>query len=96
MLKIQNIMEIKEVLLPWFINFFDKKSASLADKFDTGSGNKNEIKQNKKLAKELDKPIIKKNKKRKVHSFFRDNIWGAGLVNMQSISKFIKGIRFLL
>ena len=34
--------------------------------------------------------------KRKVHSPFIDNIWGADLVDMQLISKFDKGIRFLL
>ena len=41
--------------------FFDKNSASLADKSTTGSGvANNEIKQNLQLAEELHKPIIKK------------------------------------
>ena len=31
---------------------------------------------------------------RKVQSHFIDNIWGAGLADMQLISKFNKGIRF--
>ena len=44
--------------------FFDKKSS--------GSGANNEIKQNIQLADELHKPIIKKLKKRKVYSSFRD------------------------
>ena len=35
-------------------------------------------------------------KKRKVYSSFIDNIWGADLGHMQLISKFNKGIRFLL
>ena len=35
-------------------------------------------------------------KNRKVHSDFRDNIWGADLVDMQLIRKFSKGFRFLL
>ena len=35
-------------------------------------------------------------KNRKVHSDFRDNIWGADLVDMQLICKFSKGFRFLL
>ena len=48
------------------------------------------------LAEELHKPIIKKLKKRKVYSGFKDNIWGADLANMQLISKFNKGFRFLL
>ena len=31
-----------------------------------------------------------------MHSFFKDNIWSVDLDNMQLISKFDKGIRFLL
>ena len=50
----------------------------------------------KELAKELHKPIIRKFNKRKVHSFYIDNIWGADRADMQLISKFNKGIRFLL
>ena len=49
---------------------------------------------NKELAEELHKP--RKFKKIKVHSHFIDNIWGADLADMQLISKFNKGIRFLL
>ena len=65
--------------------FFDKKS--------TGSGIANEP--NYKLANELHKPIIGKFKKRKVYSGFRDNIWRADLADIQLISKFNKGFRFL-
>ena len=49
-----------------------------------------------KLAEELHKPIIRKFKKRTVYSGFKDNIWGADLADMQLISKFNKGFRFLL
>ena len=56
----------------------------------------NDTKQNLQLAEELHKPIIKKIKKRKVYSGFKDNIWGADLADMQLISKFNKGFRFLL
>ena len=35
-------------------------------------------------------------KKRTVYSRFKDNIWGAGLGDMQSINKLNKGFRFLL
>ena len=35
-------------------------------------------------------------KKRKVYSSFRDNIWGVDLDDMQLLSKFNKGLRFLL
>ena len=66
--------------------FFDKKSS--------GSGIVNEP--NYQLANELHKPIIKKFKKRKVYSFFRDNIWGVDLPDMQSLSKYNKGIKYLL
>ena len=67
------------------------------DKNLKGSGvSINEIKQNLQLAKELHKPIIRKFKKRKVYSRFKDNIWGADLADIQLISKFNKGFRFLL
>ena len=79
---------------------FDKKSTSLTDKSVAGSGvANNDIKQNWRpldlaslqLAEELYKPII-----RKFYSRFKDNIWGADLADMQLISKFNKGFRFLL
>ena len=56
---------------------------------------KNEIISNKELPEELNKTIIKKFKKRKVHSSFIDNIWGADLADTQLIRKFDKGFRFL-
>ena len=52
-----------------------------------GSGITNES--NYQLANDLDKPIIRKSKKGKVYSSFRDNIWGA---DMQSLSKYNKWI----
>ena len=62
--------------------FFDKKStgsgvATLANKLAN-----NEIKQNLRLAEELNKPIIRNFKKRTVCSGFEDNIWGADLAEM--------------
>ena len=68
--------------------FFDKKSK--------GAGIKSEIKENQQLVNELHKPIIKKFKKRKVYSSFKDNIWDVDLADMQLISKYNKGIRYLL
>ena len=70
------------------------------DKTSTGSGvntyaNKSAF-NNEKLTEELRKPIIKKCKKRTVYSRFKNNIWGADLADMQLISKFNKGFRFLL
>ena len=52
--------------------------------------------QNEQLAGQLHKPIIRKFEKRKAHSAFKDNIWGADLADMQLISKYNKGVRFLL
>ena len=63
---------------------FDKKIA--------GSGVKSTT-QNEQLANELHKPI-RKFKKRKVYSAFKDNIWAADLADMQLISKFNKGFNF--
>ena len=53
--------------------FFDKKSAK-------GRGIN---KENLKLDNELHKPIIRKIKKRKVYSSFKDNIWGVDLADLQ-------------
>ena len=71
--------------------FFDKKSA--------GSGFKklkNTARNSSILADERHKPIIRKFNKRKVYSQFKDNIWGLDLVNMQSLSRKNKGIKYLL
>ena len=51
---------------------------------------------NKILAEELHKPVIKKFNKRKVYSQFRDNIWGVDLADTRSLSKKIKDIKYLL
>ena len=50
--------------------------------------------ENKQLADELHKPIVKKVKRRKVYSSFKYNIWGVDLADMQLISKFNKGIKY--
>ena len=51
---------------------------------------------NQQLADELHEPIIRKIKKRRVYLSFKDNIWGVDLADLQLISKYNKGIRFLL
>ena len=51
---------------------------------------------NYQLANELHKSIIRKSKKRKVYSYFKDNVWGVDLADMQSLSKYNKGIKYLL
>ena len=53
------------------------------DKKTSGSNIKNKNILNKELAEELHKPIIRKFKKKKVHSLFIDNISGADLADMQ-------------
>ena len=52
--------------------------------------------QNKELAEELQKPIIRKSEKRKVHLSFIFNVWGSDLADMQLFSKFDKGVRFFV
>ena len=90
------MIDIKEDQLLWFIFFFDKKSTGSGIVNNNNDNNNNEVKQNIQLAEELHKSIIRKFEKRKVFSGFRDNIWGADLADMQLISKFNKGFRFLL
>ena len=51
---------------------------------------------NYQLSNELYRQIIRKFKKTKVYSSFRDNIWGVDLADMQSLSKYNKGIKYLL
>ena len=54
--------------------------------FDTKSYGiriKNENMSDQELAEELHKTVIRKIEKRKVHSNFIDNIWGADLDDMQ-------------
>ena len=72
--------------------FFDKKSALLNK--SSGSGIVNEP--NYQLANELHKPIIRKCKKGKVYASFRYNIWGVDLTDMQSLSEYRKGNKYLL
>ena len=74
--------------------FFDKKTKVSGITLATKSAIKS-IPQNEELAEELHKPIIKKIFKRKVYSAFKDNIWAADLADMQLISKFNKGFKFL-
>ena len=66
--------------------FFDKKSS--------GGNITNES--NYQLANELHKPIIRKSKKRKVYSSFRDNIWGVDLADMKSLSRHNKNQIFIM
>ena len=77
-------MVIKEDYLQWFTSFLKSSASGIANE------------PNYQLVNELHKPIIQKLKKRKVYSSFRDNIWGANLADMQSLSKYDKGKEYLL
>ena len=66
--------------------FFDKKS----------SGSGVATRPNYQLANELHRQIIRKFKRREIYSSFGDNIWGVDLADMQSLSKYNKGIKCLL
>ena len=76
--------------------FFDKKSVATHSN-TSGGAIKKEVISNHQLDEERHKPNIRKlKKKRKVYSSFKDNTWGADLVDMQLISKYNKGIHFLI
>ena len=66
--------------------FFDKTSSGIG--IINGS--------NCQPANDFHKPIFRKCKKRKLYSSFRDNIWGVDLADMQSLSKYNKGNKYLL
>ena len=69
------------------MNFLKKKLGGIVKKENIS---------NKELAEELHKPIIRKFKKRKVHSPFVSIICSADLADMQLINNFNKEIYFLL
>ena len=90
--------------------YFDSKVAPLNKKTMSGKGNAKHTakpsslersslertENNKILAEELHKPVIKKFNKRKVYSQFKHNIWGVDLADMQSLSRKNKGSKYLL
>ena len=87
---------------------YQRKLASMVYKFSdrktkgsdvTTLANKSDIKsipQNKQLAAELHRPIIRKFKKRRVRSAYKNYAWAVDLADMQLISKSNEGFRFLL
>ena len=83
-------------LVSMVYKFFDRKTkgsdvTTLANKSDIKS-----IPQNKQLAAELHKPIVRKFKKRRVRSAYKNYAWAVDLADMQLISKSNEGFRFLL
>ena len=75
------------------VNGYQRSLAAMFYKFfherTKGSGIENKI-----LAEELHKPIVRNFKKRKVYSSHKDNIWGVDLADMSLMSKFNKGIKY--
>ena len=62
--------------------------------FDKETGSR--ISVNEQLAEELQKPVIKKHKRRKVYARFKDKIWAADLAEMGSLSSKNKNGKYLL
>ena len=77
---------------------YQRGLASMAHRFldKKSRGSDVDAEPNYLLANELHRQIIRKFKRRKVCSSFRDNIWGADLAEMQSINKSIEGIKYVL
>ena len=63
-------------------NFFDKKTGLV-------------ISVNEQLAEELHEPVIKKFKRIKVYTRFKDNIWAADLAKIESLSSKNKNVEYL-
>ena len=80
--------------------FFDKKISgsgiASGSGASSGSGTSSGTSYSANLANELHKPIRRKFQLRKIIPVSIDNIWGADLADMQLISKYNKGFRFLL
>ena len=51
---------------------------------------------NEQLAEELQKPVTKKFKRRKLYARFKEYIWAADLAEMESLSYKNKSFRYLL
>ena len=80
-------------------NGYQRGLASMLYKFFDEKSKGSDITTNEfnyQLANELHKPVITKLKKRKVYSSFKDNIWGVDLADMQSLSRYNKGFKYLL
>ena len=89
---IQNLMVIKEDQHQWFPNFLIKNLHDLINLVEVESLMNQTIKWQMNFINQL----LENFKKRKVYSCFRDNNWGVDLADMQSLSKYNKGIKQLL
>ena len=77
---------------------YQRELASMVYKFFDKKSSRSDVatQPNYQLVNELHRQIIRKFKRQKVYSAFKDNIWGVDLADMQSLSKYIKGIKHLL
>ena len=86
-LNVKNMTDINEDLVH---KLFDKKSPI------SGGAIKSKTMSNQALEEQLHKPIIRKFEKREVYSSLTKNILGDGLLDVQLIDKYDKGIQFLI
>ena len=76
----------KDLKYDWYQRGLASMVYKFLDKKSEGSGvNTKLTPQNRQLAEELHKPIIKKFEKRKVYAAFKDNTWGADLAIIKQI-----------
>ena len=89
---IQNMMVIKEDLLLWFMKFLIKnqKEVIFLLRLQINLLMNQIINWQMNFINQL-----LEIKKKKVYSSYRDNIWGVDLADMQSLSKYNKGIKYL-
>ena len=71
-------------------------ASKLFEKKSSGSDVATKSEPNYQLADELHRQIIRTFKRRQVYLSFRDNISGEDLADMQSLSKYNEGIKYLL
>ena len=73
--------------------FIDKKYSVAKT---SGGAIESRIMLKQQLAEQLHKPVIRKFEQRKVYSYFKNNLLGADLADIQLISKFKKKFQLLL
>ena len=83
------MMGVKENLLLWFTSFLTKSQKVVVLLIMRLNKIYNQL-------KNYTNQLLENLKKRAVYSGFKDNIWGVDLADMQSLSKYNTGIKYLL
>ena len=83
------MMGVKENLLLWFTSFLTKSQKVVVLLIMRLNKIYNQL-------KNYTNQLLETLKKRAVYSGFKDNIWGVDLADMQSMSKYNTGIKYLL